>query len=79
MIIPSCIAQPRSLAASQPRSLAASQPRSLAASQPKGTPIYIGARYSRKILIYSMNTLKPAIATTACAGIRRMEPGLPPA
>ena len=26
-----------------------------------------------KYLIYSMNALKPATATTACAGIRRME------
>ena len=68
--------QPRSLAASQPRSLAASQPRSLAA---KDLPIYVGAQHSRKYLIYSMNTLKPAIATTACAGIRRMEAGQPPA
>ena len=79
MIIPSCIAQPRSLAASQPRSLAASQPRSLAASQPKSTPIYIGAQHSRKYLISSMKHLKPATATIACAGIRRMEAGQPSA
>ena len=49
------------------------------ASQPKSTPIYIGARCSRKYLIYNMNTLKPAITTTARAGIRRMEADQPPA
>ena len=32
-----------------------------------------------KYLIYSMNRLKPASATAACAGIRRMEFGQPPA
>ena len=63
MIIPSCIAQPRSLAASQPKEI----------------PIYVGARHSRKYLISSMKHLKPATATSASAGIRRMEPGQPPA
>ena len=53
----------------------ASQRRSLAASQPKSIPIYIGARHSRKYLIFSMNSLKPATAITASAGIRRMEAG----
>ena len=40
-------------------------------------PIYAYRITSHKYLIYSMNALKPAIATTACAGIRRMEVKLP--
>ena len=73
MMISSYIAQV------EPRSLGASEPRSLGASEPKGIPMYVYRITSHKNLIYSMKTLKPAIATTASAGIRRMEPDQPSA
>ena len=46
---------------------------------PKGIPIYVYRLTSLKHLIYSMNHIKPATAIVACAGIRRMEFGQPPA
>ena len=73
--------QPRSLAASQPRSLAASQPRSLAASQPRSLAasqqIHLYILGAIKLLLISMPYIKPATATHASAGIRRMEAELP--
>ena len=71
--------RPRVLASSRPRVLASSRPRVLASSRPRvlaSIHLYIGAI---KQLIFSMKRLKPAIATTACAGIRRMEASQPPA